>query len=86
LLLFYIGEIYLILFLRKRAKLPQTDHIHESPHNFIPVFTGMLTTVSNLFRYAWWVNMVPETLAKIIDFNFMTIAAFYLGHILLDSF
>ncbi len=84
LLLFYMGGSYLVLVFRKRAKLPQPNLIQGPSQNSSLIFLGMLTTISNPFWYAWWATVVPGYLARTTDINFMTVTAFYVGHISVD--
>ena len=85
LLLFYMGGSYLALVLRKKAKLPAPNqYMQGTARNANLILTGMLTTISNPFWYAWWATVVPGYLGKSLDLNLTTTAMFYLGHISAD--
>lgn len=84
LLLFFMGGSYLNMVIQGKVQLPKPEQRGQVNQHSSMIFIGVLTTISNPFWYAWWATVVPGYLAETPDLNFMTITAFYLGHISVD--
>ena len=84
LLLFYMGGSYLVMVLRGKAKLPPPAQTQPSSRGSGLILLGILTTISNPFWYAWWATIVPGYLGEIGKFSFLSVGAFYIGHVSVD--
>jgi len=70
--------------LQRRPKLPRAGESAGIGTGHSLIGLGVATTVSNPFWYLWWIGVGGGYVLMTRQQGFMSLAAFYLGHILAD--